>query len=350
MKAPEIMQRHRAARIILEETETPWWVPTDEEQDDGSAQTHGDAMPPKLYDHTNVAVPPPNPKKEIASPHTKPASRKWFRLRITEDQFPCAWSPGTNSEQIWYFHGWLIRITYLDTNVAIDFLKAKTPQAQTFEPIRKKLINRLHTHYHYNVQVAGNNDIIIVTRYADYPYRTVKRQTIQNDKRKWDTLKSHRNQTLDSLQGPDTSIITTATKRSTPKSNPSPASHHTPTASPSPSKPTAGLTTRHASATSATTGPSPSNASARNSSGRRPTKRTPPPTSYDAEQNPARSHLANLTEALLIIGTTIFFTGTFILAPLTYFFPDIETCMVKTCITGGAIIIIAVIIATRNIK
>lgn len=350
MKAPEIMQRHKAARMILEETETPWWVPSDEEPTGGFTVCYNDGLPPEIYTHASVAMPPPNPKKEKASPHTKPASRKWFRLRITEDQFPCAWSPGTNSEQIWYFHGWLISIEFMDTNVAVDFLKAKTPQAQTLEPIREKLINRLHTHYHYNVQVAGNNDIIIVTRYADYPYRTIKRETIQNDRRKWDTLKSHRNQTLDSLQGPDTSIITTATKRSTPKSNPSPASHPTPTASPSPSKPTAGRTTKHASATSTTTEPSPSNASARSNSGRRPARRTPPPTSYDTEQNPARSHLANLAKALLIIGTTIFFIGTFILAPVTYFFPNMETFMVNTCITGGAIILISIIITARNIK
>ena len=350
MKAPEIMQRHRAARIILEETETPWWVPTDEEQNDSSAQSCGDGLPPELYTRASVAVPPPNPKKEKANPHTKPASRKWFRLRITEEQFPCAWSPGTNSEQIWYFHGWLIRITYLDTNAAIDFLKAKTPQAQALEPIREKLINRLRTYYHYKVQVAGDNDIIIVTRYADYPYPTVKRETIKNDKRKWDSLRSHRNQTLDSLQGPDTSIMTTAARKFTTKSNPSPASHPTPTASPSPSKPTAGRTTRRASETSATTEPSPSNASARSSSGRRPARRTPPPSSYEAKQNPVHSHLANLAEALLIIGTTIFFTGTFILAPLTCFLPDMETFMVNTCITGGAIILIAVIIPTKNIK
>ena len=350
MKAPEIMQRHRAARMILQETETPWWVPTDEEQNDGSAQSCIDGLPTVLYAHTSVALPPPSPRKEKANPHTKPASRKWFRLRITEDQFPCAWSPGTNSEQIWYFLGWLIRITYLDTNTAIDFLKAKTPQAQALEPIREKLINRLRTYYHYNVQVAGDNDIIIVTRHADYPYRTVKRETIHNDKQKWDSLRSHRNQTLDSLQGPDTSIMTTAARKFTTKSNPSPASHPTPTASPSPSKPTAGRTTRRASETSATTEPSPSNASARSSSGRRPTRRTPPPPSYDTEQNPVRSHLANLAEALLIIGTTIFLTGTFILAPLSYFFPDMETFMVNTCITGGAIISISVIIAIRNNK
>lgn len=343
MKTWEIMQRHKAARMILEETETPWWVPSDEEQNDGSAQSHGNGLPPELYAHASVAVPPPKPEKKKANPHTKPASRKWFRLRITKDQFPCAWSPGTNSEQIWYFHGWLIRITYLDTDATIDFLKAKTPQAQALEPIREKLINRLRTCYHYNVQVAGDNDIIIVTRYADFPYKTVKRETIKNDKRKWDSLKSHRNQTLDNLQGPDTSIMTTAARRSTTKSNPSPASHPTPTASPSPSKPTAGPTTRRASERSATTGPSPSNASARSSSGRRPDKRTPPPRSYDTEQNPVHAHLANLAEALLIIGTTIFFTGTFILAPLTCFFPDMETFMNITCITGGAIILISIL-------